>query len=198
MNILDIIIIIIMVISICYSTYRGFIRDIFSLLGLAAGFITASQFYLAGGKYLQQWFDNPAISNIVSFIAILIGVTFTVSLLGTLARRTIRAVSLGWLDRLLGACFGFFKGLLIICTLLMILVAFLPPQKKILTESKFSPRVITLSKVLTSLVPDDLKINFREKQQLLMDFWTKKALSAIPLQSVPHSTSTTTQREQKP
>ena len=50
MNTLDIVIIVIMVISICYSIYRGFIREIFSLLGIIAGFIAASQFYLVGAN----------------------------------------------------------------------------------------------------------------------------------------------------
>jgi len=182
MNILDIIIVVIMVISICYSIYRGFIREIFSLLGIIAGFIAASQFYLVGANYLKQWIENPSISKIISFLAILIIVTIGVSLLGRLIRKLIKAIKLGWLDRLIGGCFGFVKGLFIVCILLLILIAFLSPQSRILAESKLSPYVITMSRVLTSFVPNNLRTIFREKQKSLTEYWTKRGLSYIQSQ----------------
>jgi membrane protein required for colicin V production len=105
---------------------RGLVRMLFSLAGLIAGILLASWNYLRVGIWLQRWIASATAAQIVAFVAILLGVMLVFSIAAGLVRRTVQAVGLGFMDRLLGAGIGVLRGVLLGVSAMMALAAFAP------------------------------------------------------------------------
>lgn len=118
-----------------YSTVaaflRGFFREVFSLVGIVAGILLASWNYrpvaaelvhLVGGRM------SLAFADVISFLAIAIVVMVGCGLVGRVLATTARTVGLGFLDRLLGAGFGFLRGCLLGVAVMTAAAAFVPGE----------------------------------------------------------------------
>ncbi|PJA31995.1 MAG: colicin V production protein, partial [Zetaproteobacteria bacterium CG_4_9_14_3_um_filter_53_7] len=64
MNFIDYILILIVGLSMVLSLWRGFVREIISLIGLVAAFLLASQFSGQAGEFISPWIDNPTVADI--------------------------------------------------------------------------------------------------------------------------------------
>lgn len=160
---LDIAIIVIIVVSVLYSLFRGLVREFFSLLSLIVGFFAASSLYSFLASFLSIWIPSNLVANILSFILIFIATSLVISFIGKLVRRFVTAIHLESLDRIMGGLFGFLKGVFIVMVLVLMLVAFLPPGHPILRASRLSPYVVTLSEEILNLLPDNFERKVREK-----------------------------------
>ncbi|MFD1805827.1 CvpA family protein [Pasteurella oralis] len=120
---IDYIIIAIIAFSIIISLLRGFIREVMSLVSWVVAFLVASHFYPYLANYLTQ-IESLYIRN-GSAIAILFVATLIVGgivnyVLGELVDKT----GLTSTDRVLGACFGLLRGVLIVAALLFFMDTF--------------------------------------------------------------------------
>ncbi len=176
MNFLDIVLIIILLASMIYSGCRGFVRDVFSILALIGGILFASHLYTLGASFLARWIAHPPYARIAGFVLIFILASLLICLAGSLLRKIIRIIHLGWVDRWAGVAFGLIKGVIITAVVVLTLVAFLPPKSEILGSSKLSPFFIQLARGATTLVPDGLKSLFEKGQKDLQKYWKKKEM----------------------
>ena len=113
MNWLDIIIVIALASGTLAGLWQGFVKTLFSLVGLIVGVIMASNFYEAlSGKL--TFISNPGIANIVAFAIILLAVMAIAAIIAAVLRAILKAIMLGWADRLAGAVLGFLFGAIFI------------------------------------------------------------------------------------
>jgi membrane protein required for colicin V production len=173
MNSLDIVLIIIVAVSVIYSLFRGFVREVFSLLSIVLGFMAAIRLYQIPAGILLTWIDNSIVAHILSFILTFIAVSICISLIGRLVRKFVRFVEFQSADRLLGAVFGLLKGVFVVTVLILVLILFLPPAHPVLTQSQLSPHFITLGELSLSMVPDELKETVRKKKEDFSLYWRK-------------------------
>ncbi len=68
----DSIVLAVVVISVIYSTLKGMVREIFSLLALVTGYLVAVQFQDRLAKLMVNWVSNDAASTILSFFILFI------------------------------------------------------------------------------------------------------------------------------
>lgn len=174
MNILDCLIIFGLVLSVLYSTFRGLVREIFSLLSIIAGLLAAVRTYHFVAEPIEGFIHNQAASRIIGFLVCLIAVSLAICLAGALVRRLITKANLGWLDRFTGALLGLIKGILISSFIIMLLVSFFPPETPFLMTSKTAPVILAYSAKLTELIPEDMKNTFYEKLDHLKKIWKDK------------------------
>jgi membrane protein required for colicin V production len=167
MNILDIIFLVLIAASVIYSLVKGLVAEIFSFLAIILGFLAASYGYSRAAEWLKGWVGHETLSSIIAFAFLFLLVAIAVSLLG----RLIHKGGLGWADRMGGAAFGFLKAVLLIAILLLVLTAFLPPQSKVLLESKISPAALTIAGGLSFLVPEKFQRLYAEKEKELKKYW---------------------------
>ena len=110
--------------SLMLGALRGLVREMVSLAGWIAAFVLATAFSGIVAVQMPQSL-GPLLSGLLSFLLIFAGVLLVSGMVGLVLSLLVRAVGLGFLDRLLGAAFGVIRGVAI--ALLAVLLAGLTP-----------------------------------------------------------------------
>ncbi|HIC90986.1 MAG TPA: CvpA family protein [Syntrophaceae bacterium] len=175
MNVLDIIIILILTLCIIRSLFRGFIKEIFSILGIIIGVLIASRYYYLLFPCLSRYVSNQDYINLFSFTLVFLSVFLIVMLLGILLKALLKVMFIGWVDHTLGGVFGLLKGVIYVALLVWVLTTFLPKGSGLMEKSRLSPYITHISKTFVVMVPPKLECIFNEKQQVLKELWYGKA-----------------------
>lgn len=94
---------------------KGFVKQLATILGLIVGLLAAKALYAPLAEWLcPSLTDSMTFAQILSFILIWLAVPLAFTLVAALITKTMEAVSLGWLNRLLGAGLGALKFLLLV------------------------------------------------------------------------------------
>ena len=115
----------------------GFIRSLSVFIGLILG-ITLAQAYASDlSPAIQEWFTLSAKQCLsLAYVIIFIAVMILVAIIARLLDKFLHLILLGWLNKLLGAIFGFFKWAIILSFFIMVIeyanskFEFLSPEKK--------------------------------------------------------------------
>ena len=157
MNWIDAVIIILLVFSVISGFTNGFVREVASLIGLVFGIWGAIRFssYTAGKLY--DWFDMTGqYVGIIAFLVTFCVIVVIIHFLGIVADKIVDAVSLGFLNRILGMVFGLIKSVLIMSVIFVVLNAidarrpFLPKVK--IEESRFYNPVSDIAPALFPII----------------------------------------------
>jgi membrane protein required for colicin V production len=137
---------------------RGFVRTVFGLVGFIGGFLLASWKYIRVGELIIDagWIKSTSAAMVVAYLLIVIFVALGVELVARILQKSVRAVGMGFMDRMLGALFGFARGWMIGIVLLMIPATF-APQSKLVATSVLSPYFFALAHDVSFLVPQYLQ-----------------------------------------
>jgi len=119
MTIFDFVVLIIFVVSVLLSIVRGIVRESLSLAGWVVAYMVAKIFAKDFMSVLPLSITDESLRMVISFTAIFLAVLIVMSMLTMLASALIRTVGLGSADRMLGALFGFARGLLVVLLLVL-------------------------------------------------------------------------------
>ena len=144
---------------------RGFLLEMFSLVGLIGGILLASWNYAALAPDIATWLGpfthiGLATANILAFLLIVSVVMVVASLAGKLLRSSATAIGLGFFDRSLGAVFGFARGCLAGIACLMVLLAFDPTGhmvRSLALDSHVLPYFLAGARGVSFVVPATLQ-----------------------------------------
>jgi membrane protein required for colicin V production len=136
MNYIDVIIIVILGLGMVRGFINGLVKEVASLAALLLGIWGAVKFSGFTAEKLYDYFDlTGKYVGIVSFIITFSIIVVIIHFIGLLVDKLIDAVSLSFINRLLGIIFGLFKSVLILSVVLLVLNAinarktFLPNDK---------------------------------------------------------------------
>ena len=107
MNWADITIACIILISVLISVFRGFVREVLSLLAWVAAFWVASTFGASASVLLEPYI-------VLAFIGVLILTLMAAGLVNHLISQFMEKTGLSGTDRMLGALFGLARGAAIV------------------------------------------------------------------------------------
>jgi len=155
LNFVDYILIAIVGLSMILSVWRGFVREVISLIGLVAAFLIASRLSGRTGDYLGQWINNGTVSDIAGFVLIFVVVMIVVGLLGSIIRHLVDMAALTATDRTLGIFFGAARGMGLIALCFLVYTSYSKPDALWLKESKLTPYGIELGNILGGLIPQE-------------------------------------------
>ena len=115
MAILDIILLLCFIPAIVTGISTGFIKQVVDLVAILAAAWAAFHFSTMMADWLSQYLTlDASILKVVSFVLVAIVVAVLLHLVGALLTKTLKALSLGFLNRLLGLVFGILKVALIL------------------------------------------------------------------------------------
>jgi len=119
MQAIDIIILVLLLAGAITGFRKGFIKQLASLAGLIIGLIAAKMLYVAvGDKLIGTITTNPTFAHSLAFVLIWVVVPIVFTLVASLLTKALEIISLGWLNRLLGAALGAVKLVLFISVFL--------------------------------------------------------------------------------
>lgn len=125
MNWADYAIIGIVLVSMVVSLFRGFMREVFSLLVWLAAVYAALQAAGPLAVQLEGVIEVPSVRVIIAFVGVFLVVLAVGGLVNYLIGRLVESTGLSGTDRLFGALFGALRGLAIVLVA-VIIAAFTP------------------------------------------------------------------------
>jgi membrane protein required for colicin V production len=174
MTVVDWTVVIIMLAAVIAGMAQGFFRSVCSLGGLILGLGIASWNYGRIAALLLPVVRIPAVANTIAFLLIALLVMLAIGLIGNLLAKAFKMIGLGWLDKIAGAIFGFFQGVVLVMVFILVIVAFFPKEQW-LAESTL-PRMFfaalhvsthMTSSELSGRVHSGLRVVEEESQRLL-------------------------------
>jgi membrane protein required for colicin V production len=169
-NWLDYLLLAIVLVSVMMSVRKGFSREIIGLVASLAALVLGMWFYGLAGSFLMPYVSSPRVANLIGFLLVVVGVLLCGGLFGWIVSRFLHTIGLSFFDRLLGAVFGFARGLLIAIALLTAFTAFGPQVDSktaaaSLVNSRFAPYVLDASHTFVAIAPMELKSSFRRQYE---------------------------------
>jgi membrane protein required for colicin V production len=152
MNWVDIVIIIYLCLSVLSGFMQGLIRTVLSIIGLIVGIILAAHFYKQLGDVLT-FISNKNVADVVAFIFILLVVMGIAALIAWFLRSLIKAIMLGWVDKIGGAVLGLILGALSISAILAIIAKV--SNSSLITDSKFAAFFLDKFPLILTFLPGD-------------------------------------------
>ncbi|MCL2073440.1 MAG: CvpA family protein [Marinilabiliaceae bacterium] len=120
MTLLDFIILIIVGISCVRGIFKGFVSELATLVALILGIMGAVFFSGLVSKWLSSYISTQYIP-VVAFIILFIGIVICVHLLSKIIDKLLKAISLGWLNKLMGGVFASLKVTLLISIFILVI-----------------------------------------------------------------------------
>lgn len=159
----------ILLVSLLFGLWRGLVYEVLSLAGWPVAFVLSKLF--AGG--VVPMMPGPALSNIegaqetmritLAYAVVFVAALIVWGVLAWLLSKLVKAVGLGWLDRVLGGLFGVLRGGLVILVLVWLAGMTAAPEQPFWRNawmSKTAEDVALLTKVW---LPDSIaqRVHYR-------------------------------------
>ena len=154
MNFFDYILIGVVGLSVVLSLWRGFVREIISLIGLVAAFLVASRASGLAGDFLGQWITNGTVADIAGFVLVFILIMLIVGVVGMIIRKLVDMADLTATDRTLGIFFGAARGILLIALSFLIFTSYAKPDYAWMKQSMLTPYAIQAGDMLGGVIPE--------------------------------------------
>ena len=165
LSILDWVIVFVILFSVLQAISSGFVREFFAFLGVIAGYLIAAWEYPAVAVFYARFMNSPWPAQIVAFFTVFVVVGVLAGIIGAFASRVLRGIGLRWFDRLLGAAFGFVRGVIVSAVVVMALAAFAPQWG--LAQSRIAPVMLATGRTLVWAAPTDFRQRFWDGWKLL-------------------------------
>lgn len=124
MNQVDTAILIVIAISSAFGLWRGFIKEVLSLLSWIAALVVARLYSEPVAGLLVNMIESSSIRYVTAFSILFVMVMLIGTLINHLLNKLLSVTGLKLLDRLMGAVFGVARGVVIILVILFILRVF--------------------------------------------------------------------------
>jgi membrane protein required for colicin V production len=156
MNVVDIAIVLLLVLSAVFGFRSGLIQSVASLVGLIAGIAIAGWNFPRLADWLVPYIHSVPLSEALAFCLIAIFVMVLAGLIGIVLKKVIHGIGLGWLDKFLGLIFGALRGGLLVVLCIVTLAAFFPTTQW-LGDSQLGKYFLSSAQVTSYMSPDELK-----------------------------------------
>lgn len=156
MNWVDIVILAVIALSVIVSLFRGFLREVFSLLVWILAAWLAFRFAAPLAGRMEPWIDLPSARVIIAFAGVFLVVLVIGGLINYLIGKLVASTGLSGTDRMVGALFGAVRGIAIVLVA-VVLAGFTPfPQDPWWKASRLLPAFERLAAWAVERAPDNL------------------------------------------
>jgi membrane protein required for colicin V production len=174
---LDYVFAIIIAASTILALTKGLMRELVSLAALLAGFVLAAFYYPVVGSVFKGLTRTDAIANLIGFLIIFLGTLILGAIVTFIVNKLVKATSLEWVDRLLGALYGFVRGWAVASIIVLALVAF-PIREGMLARSVLAPYLLAGARAAVYAVPRELRDSFNVEYKKVIEAWNNSRKSS--------------------
>ncbi len=121
MTLFDYSVLLIIGFSVVLSVMRGLVRELLALAGWVVAFVGANLFSDTVSLWFPESLGSASLRVLAAFVLIFVALLVLMGLLARLVRSLVHGAGMSAEDRVLGAVFGFARGLLVV--LVMVLLA---------------------------------------------------------------------------
>ena len=140
--------------SMLLGAMRGLVYEVLSVMGWIAAFLLAQWFAPTVSEKLPMQGSGETLRFAAAFVLVFIASVFAAGLISSLMKKLISAVGLRPVDRILGAIFGAFRGLILLLALSVVVHMTALHESEWWLESKGGPMLMTLLKGLRPMLPE--------------------------------------------
>jgi membrane protein required for colicin V production len=166
MTLADWLICALVLVNVVTAAMQGFFSEALTMGGLVVGYIVAAWKYRTIAEWLESFFKNPWLAEVLGFLIIFFAIVLLFSLAARIARWVMKQSGLSGLDRFLGAVLGLLKGGLMVAVILMGMTAF-TPTSKLLQNSQLAPYFLVVGRAAIWAAPAELRARFYQGLDLL-------------------------------
>jgi membrane protein required for colicin V production len=153
---IDLAVALIVLISMIYAIWRGFVAETLSVFAWAAAAFAALYFAPLIAPHAQKLISPAWIGTAASYVIVFLVVLIPLSFISYRFAENVHNSPVGALDRSLGGIFGVVRGLAIVGIAYIVFSAFVPVPKQPawVSEAGTLPVIQSSAQVILSLVPD--------------------------------------------
>ena len=140
--------------SMLLGALRGLVYEVLSVMGWIAAFLLAQWFSPDVAEKLPMQNSSEALRYAAAFVLVFIASVFLAGLISALMKKIISAVGLRPVDRMMGAIFGLFRGLILLLALSVVVHMTALQESDWWLESQGGPILMTLLKGLRPMLPE--------------------------------------------
>ena len=161
----DLVILIIIFCFGLFSLFRGFIKELFSIIGWIFAIILATSFTPFVLSKIQVMLPSFSFSPLIAGVSIALIVYILFRILGGLFQKRLGKANVSAINRSLGFLLGMAKGFALVCITIFITKTFLNEAEypKWLRTSKSLPLIESMTMFAASQLPMYLQKNFEKK-----------------------------------
>ncbi|MBN2233261.1 MAG: CvpA family protein [Deltaproteobacteria bacterium] len=154
MTALDVIICMVVILTMVYGYFKGFLSEILSLVGVFVSLVVAGRHYESVAAYLLPVVRLTPVAGFLAFVFLLFGVMLVFGIVRMLVRHATVQAEIGWFDRLLGGVLGILKGL-VLTSIMIFMIGFIWGRDiPFLQHSRLVPVLRGCSQVTLGLLPE--------------------------------------------
>ncbi len=156
MTVFDLIAVLVIAISVGFSIWRGFVREVLALLSWIAAFWLARLFAAVVAGWLPSSWSHQGLRIAIGFVAVMLVSVLVLSLVSMLIVRLVKVAGLTSSDRMLGAIFGLLRGLLIVVILVILGGMTSEPREPYWRHALFSKPLEKMASRVKPWLPEDV------------------------------------------
>ena len=150
---IDWILLVILLASLLMGAWRGLVYEVMSVIGWLASFVLAQWFAADVAQRLPMHSAGESLRYAAGFVIVFVASVFAAGLISAMLRKLISVIGLRPVDRVLGAGFGLFRGVILLLALTVVLHLMSMTQSEWWLDSQGGPVLTALLKGLKPVLP---------------------------------------------
>ena len=151
---IDWILVAVLAASMLLGAWRGLVYEVLSVIGWIAAFLLAQWFAPDVAEKLPMQNSGETLRYAAAFVLVFIVSVFVAGLISALMKKIISVVGLRPVDRILGATFGLFRGLILLLAFSVVVHTTALQESDWWLESQGGPMLMNLLKGLRPMLPE--------------------------------------------
>ncbi len=160
MTTFDYFVLLIIGVSVVVSMMRGAVKEVLAVAGWVVAFYVARTYATQLVPLLPENIPSEPLKILAAMIILILAVLLVSSLLSIALSGIIKKLGMNWINRGLGAAFGFARGLLIVCMLVFLAGFTSLPKDARWTDAMFSAPLEALVKNVQPWLPPSIAKHF--------------------------------------
>ena len=151
----------ILLVSLLFGLWRGLVYEVLSLMGWPVAFVLSKLF--AGSVAPMMPGTQETMRVTLAYAVVFVAALIMWGMLAWLLSKVVKAVGLGWLDRVLGGLFGVLRGGLVMLALVWLAGMTAVPEQPFWRDAQMSKTAEDAALLTKVWLPDNIAQRVRYK-----------------------------------